>query len=74
MRSGGSAFPVSQRFNRCSSKAAPVRQHIKEAGKAANVPQLYTHLLSSEIQGEIYDLYCRVRTPDFFESEEAIAI
>lgn len=92
-------------------KAAPVRQHIKEAGKAANVPQLhahalrhycatrllkagvdmrkvqihlghadihstqlYTHLLSSEIQGEIYDLYSRVRTPDFFESEEAIAI
>jgi site-specific recombinase XerD len=36
--------------------------------------QLYAHLLSSEIQWEIYDLYSRVRTPDFFESEGAIAI
>lgn len=36
--------------------------------------QRYTHLLSSDVQGEIYDLYSRVREPYFFESEGAIAI
>ena len=36
--------------------------------------QRYTHLMSSEIQAEIYDLYSRVREPYFFESLEEIAI
>ena len=36
--------------------------------------QRYTHLLSSDVQVEVYELYSSVRVPDFFESEEAIAI
>ena len=36
--------------------------------------QRYTHMLSSDVQGEIYDLYSGVREHDFFEYEEAIAI
>jgi len=36
--------------------------------------QRYTHLMSAEVQMEIYEIYSRVREPDFFESEEAIAI
>ena len=88
-----------------------IRALIKEAGKAANVPQLhphalrhycatqlmksgvdmrkiqvhlghasiqstqrYTHMMSQDVQAEIYEIYSRVREPDFFENEEAIAI
>ena len=36
--------------------------------------QRYTYVLSSDVQGEIYDLYSRVQEHDFFEYEEAIAI
>ena len=36
--------------------------------------QRYTHMLSSDVQGEIYDLYSGVQEHDFFEYEEAIAI
>lgn len=62
-----------------------MRQHIKEAGTAAKVPQI--HLGHANIQhadlyspawrdvhGEIYDLYSVVREHDFFENEEAIVL
>lgn len=92
-------------------KPAVVRTFIKEAGKAAGVPelhphslrhfcatrllkrgidmrkvqihlghasiqstQLYTHMMSSDIQAEIYEVYSSVREHDFFEYKEAIAI
>ncbi len=92
-------------------RTAVVRSLVKEAGKAANVPQLhphalrhycatqlmksgidlrkiqihlghasiqstqrYTHMLSQDVQAEIYEIYSRVREPDFFENEEAIAV
>ena len=36
--------------------------------------QWYTHMLSADVQGEIYDLYKGVQEHDFFEYEGAIAI
>lgn len=90
-------------------KTAVIPAHIKEAERAANVPQLhlhamrnfcatklmkagldmrkiqihlghrsiestqrYTHMMSSEVQGEVYEIYSRVREPDFFRIVEEI--
>lgn len=95
-------------------KPAVVRTFVKEAGKAAGVPelrphslrhfcatrllkasldmrkvkihlghasiqstQIYTHMMSSDVHAEIYEIYGSlswVREPDFFEIREAVAI
>ncbi|MGC8506114.1 MAG: tyrosine-type recombinase/integrase [Thermoplasmata archaeon] len=36
--------------------------------------QEYTHLLTSDVQVEIYNLYAKEREPGFFRSEEVAAI
>jgi hypothetical protein len=42
--------------------------------KSIGITQRYTHLMSSEIQAEIYDQYNRVLEPYFFETLEEAAI